>query len=219
MVQASKRDKPLTLQDDAFVKTCMKAPLARARMRIGLLGGSFDPPHAGHLHISLEAMKRLQLDQLWWLVSPGNPLKHEGPWPLHKRLRQCVDLAGDHPKIRITGIEAALGSPYTAKTLSFLTRRFPAARFVWLMGADNMASIHLWRDWQKIFETVPVAVLDRPGQRHVVSASIAAHVFAGDRLKEQHASMLSSQKAPVWTTLGLPLNHESSTRIRQKHRA
>ncbi|MCP4935550.1 MAG: nicotinate-nucleotide adenylyltransferase [bacterium] len=195
-----------------------QAPIVRARMRVGLLGGSFDPPHKGHVHISLEAIKRLQLDQLWWLVSPGNPLKEQGPWPLERRLQQCGELAR-HPKIKITALEASLGSPYTAKTLTFLTRRYPATRFVWLMGADNMASVHLWQDWQRIFRAVPVAVLDRPGQRHQVSLSIAAHVFGKDRIAEKQAASILNVVKPAWTILSVPLNYESSTRIREKHRS
>ena len=218
MAQVSERGNLPGLRDVDLVESCMKAPLARAGMRIGLLGGSFDPPHKGHLHISLQAIKRLQLDQLWWLVSPGNPLKQDGPWPLHKRLRQCLELA-DHPKLKITALETALGSPYTAKTLTFLTRRFPATKFVWLMGADNMASVDLWRDWQKIFEAVPVAALDRPGQRYGVSSSLAARVFRKNRIKEQFASSLVGKQAPAWTSLTMPLSYESSTRIRQKHRS
>ena len=196
----------------------VKAPYVRSGMRVGLMGGSFDPPHSGHVHISLEAIKRLKLDQLWWLVSPGNPLKEQGPWPLKRRLQQCVDLV-EHPKIKITALEADLGSPYTAKTLEFLSRRFVDTRFVWLMGADNMASVHLWRDWQKIFALVPVAVLDRPGQRYEVSSSIAAHLFARDQKNEKYASALMNTKAPAWTILSIPLNHESSTKIRAKHRS
>ena len=134
----------------------------------------------------LKPSSGLQLDQLWWLVSPGNPLKEQGPWPLERRLQQCGELA-QHPRIKITALEASLGSPYTARTLTYLARRYPATRFAWLMGADNMASVHLWQDWQQIFKAVPVAVLDRPGQRHQVSSSIAAHVF-GKHRSDQRAT-------------------------------
>ena len=207
------------LDDEAtrLVDRHKKVPMVEAGMRIGLLGGSFDPPHDGHVHISLQALKRLQLDQVWWLVSTGNPLKENGPWPLDQRLRQCLDLA-DHPKLKITALEAALGSPYTAKTLAFLTRRFSATRFVWLMGADNMASVHLWRDWRQIFATVPVAVIDRPGQRYEVSSSLAAHRFAAHRISEDKAASLANKRAPAWTSLSVPLSFESSTRIRRKHK-
>lgn len=217
MAQVSKSDKGQKIRNPSLHRVHIDAPLVRAGMRVGILGGSFDPPHEGHLHISLEALKRLQLDQLWWLVSPGNPLKEQGPWPLEKRLQQCRQLA-NHPRLKVTALEAGLGSSYTAKTLAFLTRRFPATGFVWLMGADNMASVHLWRDWKQIFAAVPVAILDRPGQCYEVSSSIAAHVFAANRINEQQASSLAGKTAPAWTNLSMPLSFESSTRIRQKHR-
>ncbi len=215
MVPMNKRDGTVIIEK--YAGPHAKAPLVGAGMRVGLLGGSYDPPHTGHVHISLEAIKRLQLDQLWWLVSPGNPLKEQGPWPLERRLQQCTELA-QHPKIKITALEASLGSPYTAKTLTYLVRRYPATQFAWLMGADNMALVHLWQDWQQIFRAVPVAVLDRPGQRHQVSSSIAAHVFGKHRIREQEAASLLNARKPAWTILNVPLNYESSTRIRDKHR-
>ena len=171
-----------------------KAPIVGKGMRVGLLGGSFDPPHDGHMHISLEAIKRLQLDQLWWLVSPGNPLKEQGPWPLERRLHQCLEMI-DHPKIKITALEVGLGSPYTAQTLKYLTRRFASTRFVWLMGADNMVTVHHWRDWLHIFALVPVAVLDRPGQRTGVSSSMAAQLYRRNRISESLAAVLVSKKS------------------------
>ncbi len=205
---------------DTFLAAYSHIPLARAGMRIGLLGGSFDPPHAGHVHISLEAIKRLQLDQLWWLVSPGNPLKQSGPWPLVERLHQCVDLV-DHPKIRITALETRIGSPYTEKTLEYLTRRLPGTHFVWLMGMDNMANVHLWRYWQRIFERVPVAVLNRPisrtGLHNELISSLAAHLYRNVRVKEYEARSLASRNAPAWSILNIPLSYESSTRIRNTY--
>lgn len=202
----------------ALLAAYAKPPMVRAGMRVGLMGGSFDPPHEGHVHISLEAIKRLKLDQLWWLVSPANPLKADGPWPLEKRLQQCLDLT-HHPKLKVTAFEVGLGSAYTAQTLKYLTRRFAATRFIWLMGGDNMASVDQWYNWQRIFETVPVAVLDRPGRRYDVNSSTAAHVFAGGRVRERQAATLGHRNAPAWSTLNVPLSFESSTRIRQKHRS
>ncbi|MCF6198842.1 MAG: nicotinate-nucleotide adenylyltransferase [Hyphomicrobiaceae bacterium] len=196
----------------------MKPPLAFPGQRIGLLGGSFDPPHQGHVNISREALKRLQLDQLWWLVSPGNPLKEQGPWPLERRLAQCRERV-DHPRIKITAFETALGSPFTATTLHYLSRRFPATRFVWLMGADNMASVHLWRNWRQIFHKVPVAVIDRPGEHYALGSSLAAQLFAKNRLRERAAPLLAQRPLPAWCRLGVPLNFESSTGIRNRHRA
>jgi len=215
MARVSKRVNGKKMFETACSGPFFKAPLVRAGMRVGLMGGSFDPPHDGHVHISLEAIKRLKLDQLWWLVSPGNPLKNQGPWPLDKRLQQCARLAL-HPRIKVTALEVSLGSPYTAQTLTYLTRRFADSHFVWLMGADNMASVHLWRDWREIFRRVPVAVLDRPGQRYEVRASLAAQLFSAKRLKEADASALLGAKAPAWTVLSIPLNYQSSTKIRER---
>lgn len=189
------------------------APPARAGMRIGLLGGSFDPPHAGHLHISREALKRLRLDAVWWLVSPGNPLKPNGPRPLGERLARCVALA-DHPRIAVSALEAQLGSPYTADTLAHLQRRFPGVRFVWLMGGDNLARFHRWKRWRRIFAGVPVAVIDRPETRFAALAGRAAHVQARCRLSERTARRLAATRPPAWLFLTVPLHGESSTRIR-----
>jgi nicotinate-nucleotide adenylyltransferase len=194
------------------------APPARAGMRIGIMGGSFDPPHKGHLHITEEAIKRLRLDAVWWLVSPGNPLKQQGPWPLAKRLEQTMALVDDHPKIRVSALEQKLGSSYTAETLGYLTRRFPSTRFVWLMGGDNLVGIHHWRDWKRIFKLVPIAVLDRPGSRFKALASPAAHVFRSCRLPVRQAALLANAPPPRWTYMTIPLNQRSSTAIRQRYR-
>ena len=121
-------------------------PLIRPGQSIGLLGGSFDPPHAGHVHISLEAMKRFGLDRLWWLVSPGNPLKVNGPAPMDKRLAASREIM-THPRVDVTDIEAQMGTRYTAETLQKLRARYPATRFVWLMGADNMVQFPKWERW------------------------------------------------------------------------
>jgi nicotinate-nucleotide adenylyltransferase len=129
----------------------------------GLLGGSFNPAHGGHRGISLEALRRLGLDEVWWLVSPGNPLKPEqGMAPLAARYVSAVRVARGAP-IRPTALEAELGTPYTVETLRFLLRRYPNHRFIWLMGADNLAQFHRWRDWRRIARMVPIAVVTRPG--------------------------------------------------------
>ena len=191
-------------------------PHAEPGMRIGLLGGSFNPPHAGHRHVSLEAMRRLKLDQVWWIVTPGNPLKsHAGLPPLPERMAASIDLSA-HPQIIITGFEAGLGSPYTAGALLYLKSRYPAVRFVWLMGADNLAQIHRWRHWRKIFETLPIAVLDRPGWRHRGLASPAASLYREQRLSEPAARRLAATNPPAWTFLSIPLSHLSSTELRHQ---
>ena len=139
-------------------------PVAQPGQAIGLLGGSFDPAHAGHAHITREALKRFGLDRIWWLVSPGNPLKPEGPAPLAQRMAAARALMR-HPRVTVSDIEARLGTRYTAETLGALRARYPGVRFVWLMGADNLAQFHLWERWQEIAESVPVGVIARPGSR------------------------------------------------------
>src|SRR5690606_23858692 len=131
-------------------------------LRIGLFGGSFDPPHAGHRAVSVEALKRLRLDQVWWLVSPQNPLKPHAPDGLAARIATARSLAAD-PRIRVTGIEVALGTTYTADTLRQLRARLPGVKLVWMMGADNLATFHRWRDWRGIAASVPMAIFNRPG--------------------------------------------------------
>jgi nicotinate-nucleotide adenylyltransferase len=188
--------------------------MAAPNMRIGLLGGSFNPPHAAHRNISLAALKRLGLDQVWWLVSPGNPLKDAGKAPnLEARIAAARAIAR-HPKIVITGFEAGRPSAYTVDTLSFLKRRYPSVDFVWLMGADNLANFHLWRAWERIFALVPIAVLDRPGYRMKARAGRAAQRFAFAALDESDARGLAGMEPPAWTMLSLPLSSLSSTRLR-----
>jgi nicotinate-nucleotide adenylyltransferase len=197
----------------------LKVPMAAPNMRIGLLGGSFNPAHVAHRHISLAALKRLGLDQVWWLVSPGNPLKDAGKMPdLEARIEVARDVA-HHPKIVVTGFEGARAeagrpSAYTVDTIGFLKRRYPSVDFVWLMGADNLASFHRWRDWEKLFGLVPIAVLDRPGYRLKARASRAAQRFAFAALDESDARGLASMEPPAWTLLSLPLSSLSSTRLR-----
>ena len=192
----------------------LKVPMAAPNMRIGLLGGSFNPAHAAHRHISLAALKRLGLDQVWWLVSPGNPLKDAGKMPdLEARIEVAREVA-HHPKIVVTGFEAGRPSAYTVDTIGFLKRRYPSVDFVWLMGADNLASFHRWREWEKLFGLVPIAVLDRPGYRLKARASRAAQRFAFAALDESDARGLASMGPPAWTLLSLPLSSLSSTRLR-----
>ncbi len=137
-------------------------PKAARGQSVGLLGGSFDPPHRGHVHITTEALKRFGLDRVWWLVTPGNPLKEQGPAPLAQRMQQARAIM-QHPKVTVTDIEARLGTRYTAQTLAALRRQYPGVNFVWLMGADNLAQFHKWQDWRTIMMSVPVGVLARPG--------------------------------------------------------
>jgi nicotinate-nucleotide adenylyltransferase len=193
----------------------MRVPMAAPRMRIGLLGGSFNPAHAAHRQISLGAMKRLRLDQVWWLVTPGNPLKDRGKAPdLGLRVAVAQRIA-NHPRIVVTGFERGRGSVYTIDTLRYLKRRFPSVQFVWLMGADNLAAFHRWRAWIDLFGLVPIAVIDRPGYRFKAAASRAAQRFASARLDESDAAGLALMQPPAWMLLTLPLSNLSSTTLRE----
>lgn len=180
-----------------------------------MLGGSFDPPHAGHVHISRAALTRFGLDRLWWLVSPGNPLKQAGPAPLPDRM-QAARAIMQHPRVVVTDIEAQLGTQYTAQTLVALRRRYPGVRFVWLMGADNLAQFHRWQDWRWIMETVPIGVIARPGDRISARLSKAAKVYAQSRLTGRAAHILGRVDAPAWAFINLPMSDQSSTAIRKR---
>jgi nicotinate (nicotinamide) nucleotide adenylyltransferase/ribosome silencing factor RsfS/YbeB/iojap len=193
---------------------------AVGRRRIGLLGGSFNPAHGGHLHISREALRRLDLDEVWWLVSPQNPLKPAaGMAPFVARLAAAKALAAADRRIRVSDIEARLGTSYTADTLRALRRRFPAARFVWLMGGDNLAQFPYWRRWQDIFRTVPIAVFDRPGTALRALAGSAAQRFAAARVPASAARRLASRLPPAWVFFHTRLDPRSATRIRAARRA
>ncbi|WP_025310835.1 nicotinate-nucleotide adenylyltransferase [Roseicyclus elongatus] len=182
---------------------------------IGLFGGSFDPPHAGHLHVSREALKRFDLDRLWWLVSPGNPLKENGPAPLDRRMQAARALV-DHPRIDVTDIEAHLRTRYTAETLAALFARAPGVRFVWLMGADNLAQFHRWQHWRWIMENVPIGVLARPGQRISARTAKAAQIYRAAKRPASAAPVLAYARTPAWCFLNLPMVDLSSTEIRER---
>ncbi|MEM6489150.1 MAG: nicotinate-nucleotide adenylyltransferase [Pseudomonadota bacterium] len=190
-------------------------PLALPDQRIGLLGGSFDPPHRGHVHITRWALRTFRLDQLWWLVSPGNPLKPHGPAELARRMAACRAVI-DHPRVRITDIEARLGVRYTADTLQKVQARYPATRFVWLMGADNLAGLHRWERWAWIMQHVPVGVLARPGEQLRAGLSPAARRFASRRLSELDAGLLAQTPPPAWVLLTGAMSGQSSSAIRAR---
>ncbi len=193
-----------------------KPPLVFTGQRIGVLGGSFNPPHAAHQLITSTARRRLMLDAVWWVLTPGNPLKsHNDLAQLEQRLHLCRELTCN-PKIRITAFEADLPTAYTAATLAFLKKRYPAVNFVWLMGADNLATFHLWQDWQDIVHQMPMAIVDRPGWRLTSLAGRASHFMSRHYVPELEAGALASMQPPAWTFLTGPLSRLSSTEIRAK---
>ena len=183
--------------------------------RIGLLGGSFDPAHQGHVHITLEALKRFDLEEVWWLVSPGNPLKKRGPAPMDVRTARAKDVMR-HPRVHVSNIEAELNTRYTAETLRALRHKFPFARFTWLMGADNLAQFHLWKDWHEIIETVPIGVLARPGERIDGRTAPAAQIYRHALLKGRQSRILSYADAPAWAFVNVPMHDISSTELRAR---
>ena len=187
-----------------------------ATRKIGLLGGSFNPAHEGHRDISLAALAYLGLDEVWWLVAPQNPLKPAaGMAPFAARLAEAKKVAR-HPRIMVTDIEARLGTRFTADTLRRLKHQFRAYRFVWLMGADNLAQIGDWKDWQQIFHLLPIAVFDRPAYTYRALAAKAARRFASFRQREQAARELALTPPPAWTFVHHRLNPISATEIRAK---
>jgi nicotinate-nucleotide adenylyltransferase len=188
----------------------------RRRRRVGLLGGSFNPAHRGHRHISLLALKLLALDEIWWLVSPQNPLKPgAGMAPLAERLDTARRVAA-HPRIKITDIEARLGSNFTAHTLASLSARFPRSRFVWLMGADNLRQIPLWQSWTRIFALAPIAVFARPAYSLGALVGVAAQRYARYRVAPSRARRLAGMKPPAWVFFATRLDPLSASAIRRR---
>jgi nicotinate-nucleotide adenylyltransferase len=185
----------------------------RSGMSVGLLGGSFDPPHAGHVHITHEALRRFGLDRVIWLVSPGNPLKSHGPAPMRHRM-QTARAIMRHPRVMISDIEAQLGTRYTAQTLVALQGRYPGVRFIWLMGADNLAQLHRWKDWHSIVRRVPLGIFARPGDRLSARMSPAARIYRNARLPYGSARALLNRAAPAWCYQNVPMVDLSSRTIR-----
>jgi nicotinate-nucleotide adenylyltransferase len=197
------------------IKTAARLPMASQRMRIGLLGGSFNPAHAAHVEITLTALKRLGLDQVWWVVTPINPLKTPSTLPSLTARVDAARKVANHPRIAVTGFPGDKGSPYTVDLIAELKRRYPTVNFVWLMGADSLAEFHRWRSWQKIFEALPIAVLDRPGFRLKARASQAAMRFHDFVVDESNAQGLARMLPPAWTIITHRLSPLSSTALRE----
>lgn len=190
-----------------------------ARLRVGLLGGSFNPAHDGHLHISRLALTRLRLDRVWWLVATQNPLKPvRGMASFEERLQAARRVADDR-RIRVTDMELRLGTVYSVDTVTALRRRYPRIRFVWIMGADNLIQVPLWRGWQRLFDTVPIAVFARPSYCLRALAGKAARRFAKMRIAESRAVGVVVATPPAWVFLHTRLDASSATALRARRRS
>ena len=183
-------------------------------MRVGIFGGSFNPPHEGHRLVSTTALKRLRLDAVWWVVTPGNPLKENSNLPpLAARMKAAAAVA-DHPRVAITAFETEIGTRYTYDTVRYLKKRCPGVDFVWLMGADNLASFHRWQNWRGIARAMPIAVIDRPRSTLRAVHGVAAAYLSKRRIAEHRAKILATMKAPAFVFLYGPRADVSSTELR-----
>jgi nicotinate-nucleotide adenylyltransferase len=191
-------------------------PHAGKGLAVGLFGGSFNPPHEAHRAASLLALKKLELDRVWWLVSPGNPLKDTRALPtLEARIQAARDVAAD-PRIVVTGIEVVAGTRYTDDTISYLRRHCPGVNFVWLMGADNLVQFHRWRNWRSIARSLPIAVIDRPAASLKALGAPAAVALSRYRRPEHTAATLAGTRPPAWIFLHGVKSPVSSTLLREK---
>ncbi len=194
-------------------------PHVEKGMQVGLFGGSFNPPHAGHALVAEIALRRLALDQLWWLVTPGNPLKNGRELaPLAERVQLSEALMHD-PKVKVTAFEAAHNVQFTADTLALVRAKNPGVDFVWIMGADNLRDFHRWQRWRQIALTFPIAVIDRPGATLAFLSSVLAKTFDYARVDEADAPRLARLKAPAWTFIHGPRSSLSSTALRAEKNA
>ncbi len=193
----------------------LKLPPFGDGQRIGLFGGSFNPAHNGHRMVALYALRKLKLDWVWWMVSPQNPLKDpKETGEYAKRLADTRTIA-NHPRFIVTDLEQQIKAKYTADTLVHLRRAMHRGKFVWIMGADSLANLHKWHDWTDIVETLPLAVLARPGYSLRALGSPAAMRYENEQLPPEQASEITTQKPPAWVFVSMPLRKESSTAIRQ----
>ena len=180
---------------------------------VGLLGGSFNPPHIGHVHITEQALKAFRLQNIWWLVSPGNPLKEKYPGSVDSRINQCRKIM-QNPKVFISDIERQLDTRFTAETLRKLFRLYPGVRFIWLMGADNLSNFHKWDEWTWIMENIPVGVMARPRRLLRAGLSRTAYRYMKYRVKQTSAAAVPFMEPPAWSLLGGSMQDVSSTKLR-----
>lgn len=199
------------------LRPALHLPPAKSRQRIGLFGGSFDPPHSGHMHVAETAMKRLCLDQVWWFPTPGNPLKHP-PGAYEARLAAVQILTEHNKAMRVSDIEQRAGIQYTIDLVRLVRAHCAEAQLVWIMGSDSLLNLHHWRDWESLAHLIPFAVVARPGATLSARTSHFARKYADFRLPRRAAKLLPGREAPAWTYLTAPLNHESSTAIRARKR-
>ncbi len=201
--------------DTALKASSLRLPYVERGMAVGLFGGSFNPPHAGHALASEIAIRRLGLQQLWWMVTPGNPLKDTRELkPLGERIAASEKLAED-PRIKVTAFEASHHVRFTADTIELVRTRCPGVNFVWIMGADGLRDFHRWERWREIARSIPIAVIDRPGSTLAFLSSVMAKTFDHARIDEADAPLLARMKPPAWTFIHGPRSSLSSTAIRQ----
>lgn len=189
-------------------------PPSRTRARIGLFGGSFDPPHSGHLHVADTAMKRLGLDQVWWFPTPGNPLK-EAPSEYAARFEAVEALTAHHRRFRVSNVEKQLDLRYTIDLVRLLCQHCPHAKLTWIMGGDSLMTFHFWKDWRALANEVPIAVVARPGFELAARVSPFAKLLRQHRLRDHAARALPGHSTPAWVYLPAPLNPISSTALRR----
>jgi nicotinate-nucleotide adenylyltransferase len=201
-----------------LLNAAMRLPSAGDGQSVALFGGSFNPPHEGHVHVSEIALQRGYVDQVWWLVSPGNPLKdHSELASLFERVQACQKITRN-PRIKITAFEARYGLTYTEQTLRRLLPLRPRVNFIWLMGADNLAGFHKWQNWRRIASMLPIMVVDRPGSTLAYRSAKAAIALSRYRIDESDAPLLPAMAPPAWTFIHGPRLGISSTAIRNKSR-
>ena len=189
-------------------------PAASTRQRIGLFGGSFDPPHDGHLHVAETALKRLALDQVWWFPTPGNPLKNP-PGAYEARLAAVQILTARNKAMRVSDIEQRAHIRYTIDLVKLLRAHCPHAQLVWVLGSDSLENFHKWKDWKALANLIPIAAVARPGATLAARTSHFAKIYGDQRLPRRAAKLLAGHDAPAWTYLPAPLNAASSTAIRK----